>query len=222
VKLTIFSWFTIPQDVSDTLAYTNLTVFLDLLNQANLTDFVDNLHRITIFVPSNAALAAYGATNNTSGQILDLVYQHIVPNFLGYLPALTNGLTLTTLANTTITITVRNGLYFANGVQIIDPDMLTDNGVINVVDGVRDRYEFIITKILTSSRFSLQAQPSLEMLHPHRRALMYPSWCWCLLSPHGYSKCSTKINYSLPLANFNVINHMKSLQPTKYLHIPKR
>jgi hypothetical protein len=124
--------------VSETLAHNNYTAFLNLLNEANLTSIVDNLHRITLFVPTNSALAAVSTATSTPAQIQTLVYSHIVPNFLGYLPSLYNGLTLTTLANTTLTVTVTDGEYFVNGAHIVDPDVLTDNGVIDLIDKVSD------------------------------------------------------------------------------------
>jgi hypothetical protein len=136
--LTWNSYFTIPVLVSQTLAHTNLTAFLNLLNQVNLTSIVDNLHRITIFVPTNSALAAASVPTSTPTDIQNLIYSHIVSNFSGYLPDLFNGLTLTTLANTTLTVTVADGEYYVNGAHIIDPDVLTDNGVINIIDKVSD------------------------------------------------------------------------------------
>jgi uncharacterized surface protein with fasciclin (FAS1) repeats len=122
--------------VSRTLAYTNLTGFLDLINNANLSAIIDNMHRITIFVPTNAAIANVRSSYSTPAQIQNFIYSHTVPNFLGYLPQLIDGLTLTTLANTTVTITVRNNVYFVNGAEIIDPDIVTDNGVILAINQV--------------------------------------------------------------------------------------
>jgi hypothetical protein len=116
--------------VSLTLAYTNLTGLLDLITDANLSATIDNSHRITIFAPTNAAIASVRSSYSTPAQIQNFVYSHIVPNFLGYLPQLTNGLALTTLANTTVTITIQDNVYFVNGAEVIDPDIITDNGVI--------------------------------------------------------------------------------------------
>ena len=100
------------------------------------------MHRITIFVPSNAAIAAVSSSYSTPSQIQTFIYSHIVPNFLGYLPQLTNGLTLHTLANTTLTVTIVDNIYYINGAQIIDPDVLTDNGVIDVIDKVSFNFYF--------------------------------------------------------------------------------
>ena len=94
------------------------------------------MHRITIFVPSNAAIAAVSSSYSTPSQIQTFVYSHIIPDFLGYLPQLTDGLTLRTLANTTVTVTIVNNIYYINGAKIINPDVLTDNGVIDVIDNV--------------------------------------------------------------------------------------
>jgi uncharacterized surface protein with fasciclin (FAS1) repeats len=122
--------------VSLTLAYTGLTGFLGLITDTNLSAIIDNTHRITIFVPSNAAIASVRSSYSTPAQIQNFVYSHIVPDFLGYLPQLTNGLALTTLANNTVTIIIQDNVYFVNGAKIIDPDVLTDNGAILAVDQV--------------------------------------------------------------------------------------
>jgi uncharacterized surface protein with fasciclin (FAS1) repeats len=112
----------------------NLIAYLDLINKANLSSIIDNSHRITVFVPPNAAIGQVASSYSTSSRIQKLVYSHIVPKFLGYLPQLTNGLTLTILANTTVSITFRDNLYYVNGAQITDPDIITDNGVAIGID----------------------------------------------------------------------------------------
>ena len=135
-KLICRSYFTIPETVSQTLAYVNLTGFLNLLERASLTSIVDNLHQTTIFVPSNDAIAAARISSSTAAQLQFFVYSHIIPDFLGYLPQLRNFPTLTTLANTTVTVTIQNEAYIIGGAKIIDPDIITDNGVIHEMDKV--------------------------------------------------------------------------------------
>lgn len=62
---------------------------------------------------------------------------HIVADFLGYLPALTNGATFTTQGGTNITVKIIGGNYYINNAKIIDSNLLVDNGVCHVVDSVR-------------------------------------------------------------------------------------
>jgi uncharacterized surface protein with fasciclin (FAS1) repeats len=109
---------------------------LNLIQRANLVDTINDMHRITIFVPSSEAIATANTSSSTPSQIRNFIYSYIVPDFLGYLPQLTDGRNLTTLANTTIKIAIRDHVYFVNGVEILDPDLITDNGVMHLIDGV--------------------------------------------------------------------------------------
>ena len=61
---------------------------------------------------------------------------HIVPNFVGYLPALTNGLKLLTQAGTIITVTVEGNDFYLNNAKIIAPNLILENGVAHVLDQV--------------------------------------------------------------------------------------
>lgn len=92
---------------------------------------------MTIFTPSDEAFAAAGSSNNaTSSELRNLLLNHIVPDFKGYLPKLKDGATYTTMAGSEITITVRNNAYFVNGARITSPNTITDNGVAHVIDRV--------------------------------------------------------------------------------------
>jgi len=92
---------------------------------------------VTIFTPSDAAFAAAGTSTNVSTpELQKLLLNHIVPGFAGYLPLLKDGDTYTTLAGNKLTVTIKNGQYFVNGVQITSANTITDNGVAHVINGV--------------------------------------------------------------------------------------
>ncbi len=129
-------YFTVPVLVSETLRATNLTGFGDLLTQTNLSSSIDARSSITIFAPSNAAFAARNASSQTSTGPLSLASAHVIPNFVGYLPVLQDGATHRTLAGDVVTVRMVNGSYFINDARIIETNIITDNGVIHVIDEV--------------------------------------------------------------------------------------
>jgi hypothetical protein len=59
-----------------------------------------------------------------------------VPNFLGYLPALTNGATLVTQGGKTLTVTITGSEYCINNAKITQANIILPNGVAHVVDAV--------------------------------------------------------------------------------------
>ena len=61
---------------------------------------------------------------------------HIIPNFVGYLPSLTNGLKLVTQAGTTVTVTVKGDDFYLNNAKIIASNLILENGVGHVLDQV--------------------------------------------------------------------------------------
>jgi uncharacterized surface protein with fasciclin (FAS1) repeats len=134
----LYSYFTMPASVADTINQTGLSTLSTLLNRANLTDTFTNSDEVTIFTPSEAAFAAAGntTTNISDAALRDLLLNHIVPGFAGYLPLLKDGATYTTLAGSRLTITIRDGAYFVNGAQIVSPNTITDNGVAHVINRV--------------------------------------------------------------------------------------
>jgi uncharacterized surface protein with fasciclin (FAS1) repeats len=126
----------VPVSVSETLAALKLSGFANLLAQANLSASIDSLSSITVFVPSNAAIAAAGISSLTPSEAINYANAHIIPNFVGYLPLLKDGATYPTLGGGVVTISVKNGAYFVNGAEIVVPDVIIDSGVMHVIDKV--------------------------------------------------------------------------------------
>jgi uncharacterized surface protein with fasciclin (FAS1) repeats len=118
----------------------NLTTFLSLLDRTNLTPNWDAQNSTTIFAPTNAAFAALAASGtNLSTISTQTLENHILvhkPGFVGYLPDLKDGATFATQGGGTITITVKNNVYFVNGARIVKTNIVTESGVIHEIDGV--------------------------------------------------------------------------------------
>jgi len=86
-------------------------------------------------VPCDAAFAAANLTT-PSADTASLLAGHILPNFLGYLPALVNGATLPTQGGKTLTVTVKGSDYFINNAKITQANIILPNGVAHVIDKV--------------------------------------------------------------------------------------
>jgi Fasciclin domain len=101
------------------------------MQSTNLTSTLDNTTGITAFIPNNAAVTASGGSLSATA-----VNNHIVKGFVGYLPDLVVGSTLTTAAGQGVQITVVNGDYFVGGAKILQSNLILDNGVAHVIDTV--------------------------------------------------------------------------------------
>lgn len=129
------SQFTLPVSLSVTVQATGESTFASLASSANLTDALDNLPYSTFFVPSNEAFASAGASS-PSAATASLLEGHVIPNFVGYLPSLVNGSTLTTQTGSLVTVTIQDSNYYIDGAMIISSNLILENGVAHVIDKV--------------------------------------------------------------------------------------
>jgi uncharacterized surface protein with fasciclin (FAS1) repeats len=129
------SIFTLPVSLSATVQAAGQSTFASLASSANLTDAFDNLPYSTFFVPSNEAFANANASF-PSAATAGLLAGHVVPDFVGYLPSLVNGSTLTTQAGSSVTVTIQGYNYYINDAMIVSSNMILENGVAHVIDKV--------------------------------------------------------------------------------------
>ncbi|KAH7333245.1 hypothetical protein BKA65DRAFT_553591 [Rhexocercosporidium sp. MPI-PUGE-AT-0058] len=101
-------------------------------NSSDMTSTLGNTPAITCFIPSNAAVSGANATSNYISSA-SLLSGHIIPNFVGYLPSLTNGASYRTQGGTNITITVRGNDYYVNKAKIIASNQILENGVAHII-----------------------------------------------------------------------------------------
>jgi len=126
--------FTLPASLSTTLQASGETTFTSLASSANLTDAFDNIPASTFFIPSNEAFANAIASPSTA--TATLLEGHVIPNFLGYLPNLVNGSTLTTQSGSVVTVTIQGDNYFINNAMIVSSNLILENGVAHVIDQI--------------------------------------------------------------------------------------
>jgi uncharacterized surface protein with fasciclin (FAS1) repeats len=99
----------------------------------------DRVPSITVFVPSNSALLAklQCAAVLSAGDARTLLNAQVVNNFVAYSPSLVDGAFFRAANGEDITITVKkDGSKYANGIKIIQEDIVVENGVVHIVDGV--------------------------------------------------------------------------------------
>lgn len=129
-------FFTLPETLSSTAKAAGLTTFGSLAASSNVSAKLDGTASITAFVPSNAAFAAASASKAGPGTA-NFLKGHVVADFVGYLPALKDGDCLTTQNGKTITISIdKDGNYFVEGAKITQANLITENGVVHVIDKV--------------------------------------------------------------------------------------
>jgi len=125
----------IPSNVSTTAAAANLTSFIATLNRTNLTATANTIANVTIFAPVDGAFVNLAAVPLNATQMNDTMKYHLVPSAT-YSVSLKDGLNLTTVQGTNITVTVKGGDTFVNGAKVLKANVLTSNGVMHVIDAV--------------------------------------------------------------------------------------
>ncbi|CAK7233261.1 hypothetical protein SBRCBS47491_008548 [Sporothrix bragantina] len=130
----------IPGDLNSTLVAANLTSADGALAKAgtDLTSQLAGLKNVTVFVPSNSAFAAIAniAGNWTSSQVVDVLKYHVIDGTVDYSTLLKNNTQAATLGGANVTFTVDNGTIFVDSARIVEKDVLINNGVVHVIDGV--------------------------------------------------------------------------------------
>jgi uncharacterized surface protein with fasciclin (FAS1) repeats len=151
---------TVPANTTSTATAANLTSLLGAISTEapSLVSVVDTFPGITLFAPTNAAFSAVSTVTSTlnSSVITTILENHVVPQVL-YSNDLINGLKLTTAAGEIITV-INNatGIFLseANGTvmaEVVQADIITQNGVIHVIKAV-----------LANTVFNATAAPSVN------------------------------------------------------------
>ncbi|KAA6411400.1 MAG: hypothetical protein FRX48_04680 [Lasallia pustulata] len=133
-----------PQSFINTAPTFNVTAAGGATAVANMTDFLDEFHDLTFFVPDNNAFQNLGSTLSTMSpsNLEKLLSYHIVDSskFRGvaYGTKLFNGTVLPSLQGGNLTITFASNSLFVNQARIIQGDLLLANGVMHIIDSVLD------------------------------------------------------------------------------------
>ena len=120
---------------------TTLSTLETAVTEAGLVDALSANGPFTIFAPNNSAFAGLDdgvletLLADPTGDLADILQFHVVAGrFLS--SDLLPGLMLTTLQGEALTIAADTLGVTVNNIDVIRPDMIADNGVVHIIDGV--------------------------------------------------------------------------------------
>lgn len=108
---------------------------------AGLDGALDSEGSYTVFAPTDAAFALVpqpiidALLADPSGLLTFILTYHVVPS-AALSTDLSDGMTLTTLSGLDVNVSIVNGNVYINQAQVIVADIVTDNGVVHVIDAV--------------------------------------------------------------------------------------
>jgi len=128
----------------------NLTVLVDIIAIAGLTDTINGLSGVTIFAPSNQAFADIGAfaakinltvTKEIHYTVLTL---HLIPEIIlsSDIISATEPISATALSEENITATAKYGTVLISGngnsypAKVIEADIPVSQGIVHIIDRV--------------------------------------------------------------------------------------
>jgi uncharacterized surface protein with fasciclin (FAS1) repeats len=108
---------------------------------AGLDGALDSEGTYTVFAPTDAAFALVpqpiidALLADPTGLLTFILTYHVVPS-VALSTDLSDGQIITTLSGVDVTVSIVNGSVFINQAQVIVADIVTDNGVVHVLDAV--------------------------------------------------------------------------------------
>ncbi|WEW58637.1 hypothetical protein PRK78_004105 [Emydomyces testavorans] len=133
----IDSFLTLPRQCTTTMRTGNLTALERALNRTQLASTLDHLANVTCIGPTNSAFSQAGDPDKTadSGDLVKALTFHTLTQPV-YTNFLKDGQEFRTVSNATVRVTVNaTGIWF-NDAKLVTENVLTNNGVIQVVDKV--------------------------------------------------------------------------------------
>jgi hypothetical protein len=132
------SFFTKPSLLSSTLRSINGTSQFANATGSSISAF-DFVPSITAFVSSDSAFATAlrcGQGSVATINPLALLGANIVAGSVVYSPLLVDGAFFRSVNGEEITVSVNNGTKYVNGAPVVQEDIIIQNGVVHIVDGV--------------------------------------------------------------------------------------
>lgn len=127
-----------PKSPSETARQVEeLSTFANTLITKDQLSIIDDPKEVTIFAPNNEAFNQLPKSTIDSDKIKDILKYHVVKGVL-YARLITNGTRPKTEKGGEVMITVDGDKISVNKAKVIRTDILTDNGVIHIIDTVLD------------------------------------------------------------------------------------
>ncbi|EWC44439.1 hypothetical protein DRE_06807 [Drechslerella stenobrocha 248] len=134
---------TLPINCSRTISHLGAEKLVQYIRRVDLLDALDGTPGATCFAPSDSAIQAALPVleGMTDAEIIDAIHFHILLDPY-YTSDLRDGQTVeTALKGRNVTVNIRDGKYFFNGVMASSTNDIVRNGVAYVLDGIMP-YEF--------------------------------------------------------------------------------
>ena len=128
-------------DIVDTaVGAGSFTTLVAAVTAAGLVDTLKGTGPFTVFAPSDEAFAKLPAGTvegllNDIPQLTRILTYHVVPGKV-MAADVVNLDSATTVEGGALAIEAKNGVVKINGAQVVQADIVTDNGVIHVIDSV--------------------------------------------------------------------------------------
>ncbi len=108
-----------------------------MVASTNLASLLNGTGPLTLFAPSNAAVAKLNASSLKTLSLPNLLLGHVLDgNWYGPSDISSNVSVLTTVSNHTLQIKNVGDQTYVDGILISEFNLLASNGVIHVIDGV--------------------------------------------------------------------------------------
>jgi uncharacterized surface protein with fasciclin (FAS1) repeats len=123
---------------------------------ADLADVLSGEGPFTVFAPTDAAFAALPAGTieallaDPSGDLTDILKYHVLAGKV-MSTGLSNGMTATTLLGKDVTVTINDDGVFINDAEVTFADIVTDNGVVHVIDAVLVPARITVVDVVVNS-----------------------------------------------------------------------
>ncbi|KAL8344238.1 hypothetical protein RB601_004665 [Gaeumannomyces tritici] len=127
---------TVPLNDTRTMMDMNLTATVGAMRRASVANRIDTRRDVTMFVPSNEAFNRIGSLESSlsTEQLASIMNYHVVDGQLPLYSAQLRNQSVNTLNGAQLTFTNNSGVMFVNGARIVQPNVLTNNGVMYVID----------------------------------------------------------------------------------------
>jgi uncharacterized surface protein with fasciclin (FAS1) repeats/TRAP-type C4-dicarboxylate transport system substrate-binding protein len=130
------------KDIVDTaVAAGSFNTLASLLTAAGLVDTLKGDGPFTVFAPTDDAFAAVPQETLDSlgadpkGALTQVLTYHVVPGKV-MSTDITDGMEATTVEGSTVKFSIKDGMVYVNDAKVVQPDIITSNGVIHVIDSV--------------------------------------------------------------------------------------
>ncbi|ORX90633.1 Fasciclin-domain-containing protein [Basidiobolus meristosporus CBS 931.73] len=125
-----------PKAPAEVIRESGFEKMADAVERAALVNTMNDLNRLTIFAPTNEVLIREDFESKTRPQLSPIVKNHVITDDIVLSQKLQDGAKYSSALGYSLVIKVTNGTTYVNDCPIIRTDILTNNGVLHIIDGV--------------------------------------------------------------------------------------